>query len=397
MLRFTIMRRMQKQVFLLMLILFGCYFFANAQVVIKGSHTHFLREGDKSFIVAALSNKSNKPVTGQVHLALVNPTNNSPVDGWFQNVFPSQYYSIEAGSSLQIQFPIQAAFGYIQILRYQLEATVLENKKEIVSRSIYTDSLWVYTNRILVSDSMIVTSYKDTIVKGVFNSLLQAPESSTHKGLRISYQASSPLDYWKLQIGSKQFTTTGRAGFDTLLLGDFISNEMGNYTLQTSSLGVVNKQQTKIVWSHYNKNEKPVNSYGSFRLQKTIQQKIKGRWIDLSENATIHIGDTLNVTISILTPTPYAKILITENTLGSASLLLSENQEAKKYDSYFTTEVRTNSLTKQKIHYQYILTNAGVYTTGNTVVTIETKSAKHSASKSPIKLFIPATQLRIEE
>jgi hypothetical protein len=132
-------------------------------------------------------------------------------------------------------------------------------------------------------------------------------------------------------------------------------------------------------------------------LQKTIQQKINGRWIPLSENASLHIGDTLNVTISILTPTPYAKILITENTLGSASLLLSENQEAKKYDSYFTTEVRTNSLTKQQIHYQYILTNAGVYTTGNTVVNIETKAAKNSASKSHIKLFIPATQLRIEE
>jgi hypothetical protein len=388
---------MQKQVFLLMLILFGCYFFANAQVVIKGSHTHFLREGDKSFIVATLSNKSNKPVTGQVHLALVNPTNNSPVDGWFQNVFPSQYYSIEAGSSLQIQFPIQAAFGYIQILRYQLEATVLENKKEIVSRSIYTDSLWVYTNRILVSDSMIVTSHKDTFVKGVFNSLLQAPESSTHKGLRISYQASSPLDYWKLQIGSKQFTTTGRAGFDTLLLGDFITNEMGNYTLQTSSLGVVNKQQTKIVWSHYNKNEKPVKSYGSFRLQKTIQQKIKGRWIPLSENASLHIGDTLNVTISIFTPTPYAKIWVTENTMGSANLLISENQEVKKYDAYFTKEIAYKNVAKHEIQYQYILTHNGVYSNGNTVVNIETQLAKQKAKPRIIKLFIPATELRIEE
>jgi hypothetical protein len=248
---------MQKQVFLLILKVFGCYFIGAAQVDITGGHAPFLREGDKAFITATISNKTNKSVTGQVHLTLVNPANGNPVDGWFQNVFPSQYYSLEVGGQLRIQFPIQAAFGYIQMLRYHLEATVLENKKDIISSNNYTDSFWVYTNRILTSDSVVLKTNKDTLVKGVFNSLLQAPESSTHKGLRISYQASSPLDYWKLQIGSKQFTTTGRAGFDTLLLGDFITNEMGNYTLQTSSLGVVNKQQTKIVWSHYNKIEKP--------------------------------------------------------------------------------------------------------------------------------------------
>jgi outer membrane protease len=83
--------------------------------------------------------------------------------------------------------------------------------------------------------------------------------------------------------------------------------------------------------------------------------------------------------------------------MGSARLLLSENLEAKKYDAYFTKEIRNKGLTKQQIQYQYVLTNAGVYTTGNTVVNIEAKAAKQSASGSPIKLFIPGTQLRIEE
>ncbi|MFM6969935.1 MAG: hypothetical protein ACKOWZ_06025 [Sediminibacterium sp.] len=388
---------MQKQVFLLMLLIFGCYFFASAQVVIRGSHVPFLREGDKTFIVATLSNKSNKPVTGQIHLALINPTNNNPVDGWFQNVFPSQYYSLEAGATQQIQFPIQAAFGYIQMLHYQLEATVLENNKEIVSSSNYTDSFYVYTNRILVADSILIKTYKDTLLKGVFNALLQSPESITHNGLRISYQASTPLDYWKLEMGNKRFTTIGRSGFDTLLLSDFISSDMGKYTLQTNNLGLVNTTQTKIVWSHYNKIEKPVFKNALFSLQKTMQQKIKGRWIDVSENASLHIGDTINVTISIFTPTPFNRIQITENTMGSARLLLSEKLEAKKYDAYFTKEIRNNGLTKQQIQYQYILTNTGVYTTGNTVVNIEAKAAKQSGSGSPIKLFIPATQLRIEE
>ena len=256
-----------------MVIALGSIYMANGQVVIRGLHANFLREGDKSFITATIVNKTNKPVTGQVHLSLLNPSNNSPVDGWFQNVFPSQYYSIDAGANIRIQFPIQAAFGYMQLLRYQLEATVLENKKEVVATSNYTDSFFVYTNRILVSDSVVLKTSKDTLIKGIFSALLNAPESSTHHNLRISYTASTPLDYWKLQMGNKQFTIAGRARFDTLLLSDFISNDMGNYSLQTSSSGAVNKQETKIIWSQYKKVEQAIKSNSSFELQKTIQQK----------------------------------------------------------------------------------------------------------------------------
>lgn len=391
------MKRLQKQSLLLILIFFGCHFYAASQVVITGSHAAFLREGDKSFITATLTNKSGKPVTGQVHLALINPSTNSPVDGWFQNVFPSQFYSIDARSELRIQFPIQAAFGYIQMLCYQLEATVLENKKDVVATTTYTDSFQVYTNRILVSDSIILTSSKDTLIKGVFASLLQAPESSTHNSLRISFAASTPLDYWKLQMGNKQFTTAGRDRFDTLLLSDFISNDMGTYTLQTIHAAANNKQQTKIVWTHYNKIEKPVIYNASFRLQKTIQQKIKGRWIDLPENATLHIGDTLNVTLTINTPTAFEKISIKENSMGSASLLVTANQDVKKYDSYFTKAISYNSLAKQVFSYQYVLTNAGVFNTGNTFVNIETKALKQNAARKTIQLFLPTTELRIEE
>jgi hypothetical protein len=382
-----------KPLLFLMVIALGSIFMANGQVVISGRHANFLREGDKSFITATIVNKSNKPVTGQVHLSLINPSNNSPVDGWFQNVFPSQFYSIDAGANIRIQFPIQAAFGYMQLLRYQLEATVLENKKEIIATSNYTDSFFVYTNRILVSDSVVLKTSKDILLKGVFNTLLNAPESSTHHNLRVSFRASTPLDYWKLQMGNKQFTSAGRARFDTLLASDFISNDICNYSLQTSSSGAVNKQETKIVWLHYNKVEKPIKSNQSFGLQKLIQQKINGRWVVLPENATLHVGDTINVTVGISTTTAFEKISIEENIMGGAALLLPQNSTAKKYASYITQEIMANKLTQQQIHYQCILTSAGIYSTGNTFVGIKTNTTK----QSPISLFIPATEIRVEE
>lgn len=389
MIRFTNM----KPLLFLMMIALGSIHIANGQVLISGRHANFLREGDKSFISATIVNKSNKPVTGQVHLSLINPTNNSPVDGWFQNVFPSQFYSIDAGAETRIQFPIQAAFGYMQLLRYQLEATVLENKKEIIATSNFSDSFFVYTNRLLVSDSVVLKTSKDTILKGVFTALLNAPESSTHHNLRISFNASTPLDYWKLQMGNKQFTITGSTQFDTSLLGDFISNDMGNYSLQTNSSGVVNKQETKIVWSQYNKVEKPIKSNRSFGLQKTIQQKINGRWNVIAENATLHVGDTINVTVGISTPTAFEKISIEENIMGGSTLLLPQNSKAKKYASSFTQEITFNKLAKQQIQYQYILTSAGVFSTGNSFVRIITSTSK----QIPIKLFIPSTEIRVEE
>jgi hypothetical protein len=194
-------------------------------------------------------------------------------------------------------------------------------------------------------------------------------------------------------MGNKQFTITGRARFDTLLLGDFISNDMGNYSLQTNSSGVVNKQETKIVWSQYNKVEKPIKSNRSFRLQKTIQQKINGRWVVLPENATLHVGDTINVTVGISTPTAFEKISIEEHIMGGAVLLLPQNSAAKKYASYFTQEIAFNKLAKQQIQYQYILSSAGVFSTGNSFVRIITSTSK----QSPIKLFIPSTEIRVEE
>ena len=391
------MRHLRKHLLFLIVIAVGSIYMATGQVVISGRHAKFLREGDKSFISATIVNKTNKPVTGQVHLSLINPSNNSPVDGWFQNVFPSQYYSIDAGANIRIQFPIQAAFGYMQLLRYQLEATVLENKKEVVATSNYTDSFFVYTNRLLVSDSVVLKSSKDTIIKGIFSALLNAPESSTHHNLRVSFNAATPLDYWKLQMGNKQFTIAGRARFDSLLVGDFISNEMGNYSLQTSSSGAFNKQETKIIWSQYKKVEQAIKSNSSFELQKTIQQKINGRWNLIAENATLRVGDTLHVTVTIATPKKFDKILLEENLVGGSQLLLSQNTGEKKYASLFTKEMGYNPLAKQILSYQFILTRTGVFSTGNTVVTITSKNIKQKTALKSIQLFIPATEIRIEE
>jgi hypothetical protein len=198
-------------------------------------------------------------------------------------------------------------------------------------------------------------------------------------------------------MGNKQFTTSGRVHFDTLLLGDFISNELGNYSLQTSNSGAFNKQETKIIWSQYKKVEQAIKSNSSFELQKTIQQKINGRWNLIAENAALRVGDTLHVTVTIATPKKFDKILLEENLVGGSQLLLSQNTGEKKYASLFTKEMRYNPLAKQILSYQFILTRTGVFSTGNTVATITSKNIKQKTALKSIQLFIPSTEIRIEE
>jgi hypothetical protein len=83
--------------------------------------------------------------------------------------------------------------------------------------------------------------------------------------------------------------------------------------------------------------------------------------------------------------------------MGSAVSIFSQNTGEKKYATYFTKEISYNSLAKQGFSYQYILTNAGVFNTGNTFVYIETKALKQNAARKTIQLFLPTTEIRIED
>ena len=101
--------------------------------------------------------------------------------------------------------------------------------------------------------------------------------------------------------------------------------------------------------------------------------------------------------LTINTPTAFEKILIEENTMGSAVRQFLQNNGEKNYTDYFTKAIGYNSSKKQVFSYQYILTNAGVFNTGNTFVNIETKALKQKTPRKTIQLFLPTTEIRIEE
>ena len=65
-----------------------------------------MREGDKMDF-SKVVNLSDKEMTGIATLQLFDAATDEPIDGWFKNAIPQQYFTISAGQSQAIQFPIE--------------------------------------------------------------------------------------------------------------------------------------------------------------------------------------------------------------------------------------------------------------------------------------------------
>lgn len=77
----------------------------------------FLRHGDKTELKAVIVNKSAKEVTAQAQLQLYDGATNTAVDGWFQNIFPVQYFTVAAGDSSTLQFPVAVPYLFTSTLK----------------------------------------------------------------------------------------------------------------------------------------------------------------------------------------------------------------------------------------------------------------------------------------
>jgi len=151
-------------------------------LMVQANAPRFIREGDKLEFSAKISNLSEKELSGQATFELVDAATGNSVDGWFQNVFPVQYFTAAAGQSTAIKFPVQVPFSFNKTLTWRITAKA-DN---------YSDGeenmLPVLTNRQLVTESLPVLITKDTTQSFRFEKLIQANSPSlTHEAITINY------------------------------------------------------------------------------------------------------------------------------------------------------------------------------------------------------------------
>lgn len=149
----------------------------------------FLREGDQIELITQIANTGDKELTGQVSLELINVATEKPIDGWLNNVFPVQYFTVGAGKTNIVRFPIQVPYGFNQPLIWRIKAQAgnLSDGEQ--------NMLPVITNRALVTETKAFWLAGDTTVSISLPSLLKNNSSTlTHQSLQWEV-ATAPAWY----------------------------------------------------------------------------------------------------------------------------------------------------------------------------------------------------------
>lgn len=87
-----------------------------------------LKKGQHTDLSVQVKNLTTKEFSGMVVLEIISTETNKPIDGWFQNIFPQQYFTIEGGKMGKVDFDIHVPYNVSYPIRCKLVAQVGKNK-----------------------------------------------------------------------------------------------------------------------------------------------------------------------------------------------------------------------------------------------------------------------------
>lgn len=155
-------------------------------LMVQPNMPRFLREGDKMEITTKVVNLTDQEFTGQAELQLIDATTNQPVDGWFRNFFPNQYFTVGAKSSELVRFPIEVPYQFDRALTWRIIARV-GDKTDGESAT-----LPVLSNRQLVTEAIpfFVNGVASKNIK--LDKLIGSTDSETlsHQSMTVEFSAN---------------------------------------------------------------------------------------------------------------------------------------------------------------------------------------------------------------
>jgi hypothetical protein len=159
-------------------------------LMVQPNPTRFLREGDKIEFSSKIVNLSSKELTGTASLQLFDAATNEPVDGWFRNMIPNQYFTVAPGESEAVKFPVEVPYQFNKALVWRI----------VAKSGAYSDgeenALPVLTNRMLVTETLPLWIRNSGTKNFSFDKLLKAGQSETlqHYAVTVEY-TSNPAWY----------------------------------------------------------------------------------------------------------------------------------------------------------------------------------------------------------
>ncbi len=152
-------------------------------LMVQPNAPRFLREGDKMEFSAKIVNLSDKEVSGQSELQLLNASTMNPIDGWFKNIKPVQNFTAAAGQSTVVNFSIEVPVNFNNAVVYRIVAkagNVSDGEEAAIP---------VVTNRMLVTETMPLPMRGDGSKDFKFEKLINSGKSETltNYGLTVEY------------------------------------------------------------------------------------------------------------------------------------------------------------------------------------------------------------------
>lgn len=159
------------------------------ELMVQPFAPRFLREGDRFLFTAKITNLTDKEITGNSQLQFLNASTLQPVDAWFQNLTPFQYFTVAAGQSTVVSFQSEVPYNFNEAVTYRIVAKA--NDKSDGEEM----TLPVLTNRMLVTESLPLNMRGDGTKNFSFTKLLNS-NSPTIQHHRFTVEfTSNPVWY----------------------------------------------------------------------------------------------------------------------------------------------------------------------------------------------------------
>ena len=168
-------------------------------LMVQPNAPRFLREGDRIEFSAKIVNLSDKEITGTTQLALLDAATNKTIDGWFKNIFPTQYFTVAAGQSAAVKFPIEVPFNFNSAMTYRIIAKSSNKEADGNFSDGEEMALPVLTNRMLVTESMPINLRNETTKNFTFEKLLNSGSSQTITNHAVMVEYTSNPAWYAIQ------------------------------------------------------------------------------------------------------------------------------------------------------------------------------------------------------
>ena len=142
-------------------------------LMVQPNIPRFLTQGDVIELATTIANTSSVELTGTCTLQLFNAVTNTPIDGWFNNVFPSQYFTVQSNGSVVVKFPIQVPQNFTEAITYKIIAHATIPNQEVGYSDGEENSIPVLSNKLYLTNSMPLYLKPNEQEKNVSYSFLQ--------------------------------------------------------------------------------------------------------------------------------------------------------------------------------------------------------------------------------